>query len=194
MGLTRNLQNAYFDCGDPDRFATSTISPESEAANVLIGHKSAALAAAQWPTANKALFFPFTVTGRASERPIAITGFIVMNGAAAAGNVDVGIYDAKGNKLASTGSTAVAGVTQPQRINLSVPLQLKPGRYYLAMASDTAGAGQTFVSVAPLAQALRAAGVRERTTSFPLPADASTWVGCATAYVPWVTSVELGVS
>jgi len=159
---------------------------------VLVGHKAAALASAVWPSANLALFFPFTVTGRAAERPVAITGFILMNGAAVSGNVDIGIYDALGNRLASVGSTAQAGTTAPQRISLSVPLQLRPGRYYLAIAIDN-GTGAT-VSSAPSAQALRGAGVRSRAASFPLPASVATWVGTATAYVPWVTSVELGVS
>jgi len=180
------------DAGDPDRFATSTISPESEVANVLVGHKATALASAVWPSANLGLFFPFTVTGRAAERPIAITGFIVMNGAAVSGNLDIGIYDALGNKLASTGSTAQAGTTAPQRINLAVPLQLRPGRYYLAMAMDN-GTGTT-VAAAPIAQALRGAGMRTRAASFPLPASVATWVGSATAYVPWFTSVEQGVN
>lgn len=192
MGLTRNLQNAYFDCGDPDRFATSTISPESEVSNVLVAHGQGALASAVWPTANKAFFFPFTVTGRASERPIAYSGAILMNGAAVSGNVDVGIYDALGNRIASVGSTAQAGTTAPQRINFSAPVQLRPGRYYLAVAlSNGVGA---FVRSAPGAQVARGAGVRELTSAFPLPADASAWVGATAGYVPWVALVELGVS
>jgi hypothetical protein len=190
MGTVRNTQNTYLDCGDADRFATSTISPECEVSNILVGHRVALLASAVWPTASKALFFPFTVTGRAAERPVAITGFILMNGAVVSGNVDIGVYDKLGNRLASVGSTAQAGTTAPQRINLATPLQLKPGRYYLAIAMDNITG--TTVSAAPIAQAIRGAGMRELAAAFPLPASAAAWVGSATAYVPWVASVEQG--
>ena len=111
-----------------------------------------------------------------------------MNGAAVSGNVDCGVYDPLGNRLGSVGSTAQSGTTAPQRINFTVPLQLAPGRYYLGVAMDNATGA--LVRWAPTAQTARGAGVRERASSFPLPASVSTWVGTTRAYVPWVTLVE----
>jgi len=189
MTYARNLQQTYADAGDPDRFATSVISLESEVGNVLISHGLGAGASAVWPTALKAFFFPFTVTGNADEAPRAYTGAIVMNGAAVSGNLDVGVYDQLGNKIANVGSTAQSGTTAPQRINFATPLQLKPGRYYLAIVLDN-GTGAT-VRWAPTAQMARCAGVRELVLgALPLPATVATWVGCTAGYVPWVVLVE----
>jgi len=192
MTYARNLQQTYADAGDPDRFATSTISPESEVANILISHNVGAGASGTWPVASTALFFPFTVTGNADEAPRAYTGAIVMNGAAVSGNIDVGIYDPLGNLIAHTGSTAQAGTTAPQRINFATPVQLKPGRYYLAIAMDNITG--TTVRWAPTAQTARGAGVRSLASFFPLAASAAAWVGTTQAYVPWVTIVENGAS
>lgn len=193
MTYARNLQQAYADCGDPDRFATSTSSPESEVSNILISHNVGAAASAVWPTALKAFFFPFNVSGSSEEAPRAYTGAILMNGAAVSGNVDIGIYDSLGNKIANVGSTAQAGTTAPQRINFATPVQLKPGRYYLAIVLDnTTGAT---VRWAPTAQTARGAGVRELVLgALPLPASVSAWVGATAGYVPWVTLVENGNS
>lgn len=192
MTYARNLQQTYADCGDPDRFATSTICPESEVANILISHNVGAGASAVWPTANTVLFFPFTVTGNADEAPRAYSGVIVMNGAAVSGNIQVGIYDALGNKIAATASTAQAGTTAPQRINFATPVQLIPGRYYLAVGLDN-GVG-ALVRWAPTAQVARGAGVRSLATFYPMTASAAAWVGTSAAYVPWVTLVESTVS
>ena len=192
MSYARNLQQTYADCGDPDRFATSTISPESEVANILISHGVGAGTSATWPAASDALFFPFTVTGNADEAPRAYTGVIVMNGAAVSGNIDVGVYDPLGNLIAHTGTTAQAGTTAPQRINFATPVQLKPGRYYLAVSMDNATGA--VVRWAPTAQTARGAGVRELASTFPLPASVATWVGTTRSFVPWVTLVENGAS
>lgn len=193
MTYARNLQQTYADCGDPSRLALSTICPGSEVSNILVSHNVGAGASAIWPTALKALFFPIIITGSAEESPRAFSGVILMNGAAVSGNVDIGVYDALGNKLANVGSTAQAGTTAPQRINFATPLQLKPGRYYLAIVFDNIVG--TTVRWAPTAQTARGAGVRELVLgALPLPASVSTWVGCTVGYVPWVALVENGNS
>src|SRR5690349_5631390 len=64
--------------------------------------------------------------------------------ATASGNIDLGIYQSDGTtltRLASTGSTAVAGTNAIQTINLSASVTTQPGiDYYLACSRDNATA------------------------------------------------------
>jgi hypothetical protein len=94
---------------------------------------------ARWPTANLAIGWPIWVT--CSDSFIATQAF-VMNGDAVAGNLDLGVYDLAGNRLASTGSTAQAGVNTLQIVNLSASVSLAAGTYYLFQASDTSAGTQ----------------------------------------------------
>lgn len=129
-----------------------------------------------WPLANLALFVPFTLDEAVTiKRILAITY-------STAGAVDVGIYNADGARLVSSGSTAVTNVILCRNFDIADTL-LEAGRYYLAMASDAT----TF-------QAVRAApfstgsnmqlGVREQTAAFPLPASATFADNTTRAYIP----------
>lgn len=180
------LNQAYVDGGCVDPVAVTTVS-DGSGGRGKIAEGAGAAASAVWPTANKAIFIPFVISG--DDRPSRVySKIILMNGAAVSGNVDVGVYDANGNKLVSAGSTAQAGTTQPQVFTFASPLQLTPGRYYLGIALDN-GVGTT-ARLATTLQVLRAMGVRVRTTSFPLPASVSSWTGCDVAYLPLVSLVE----
>lgn len=93
---------------------------------------------------------PFTVSN---------VWFVVNN---VAGNMDVGIYDKNGNRLASTGSFAVPAVGNRSRA-LSVTLNPSNNPHYLALGCSTAAA--LFI--------VRAVNVYKGfgfATSFPLPA------------------------
>src|SRR5690348_18394183 len=83
-------------------------------------------------TANAVYTFAFEV-----QAPVTITAMRWRMGATATGNTDTGIYDANGNLLAHTGSTAnVASVDNTA--NLLSSITLAPGRYYMAITPGNA--------------------------------------------------------
>ncbi len=129
-----------------------------------------------WPTANKAFFLPVRI-----DHEIVITKFFTANGATASGNLDVGLYTLDGTRLLSTGTTAQAGTTTIQVIDVTDTLVAR-GNYYLALAhSSTAG---TYIRLAPAnATVLRGSGLVEQTSAFALPATATFAANSAT-YLP----------
>lgn len=132
-------------------------------------------ASAAYPSANLALFLPFLLGS-----PTTVTKLCVVNGGTASGNVDVGIYDAVGTRIASAGSTAQAGTNALQAFDIT-DVVLGAGLYYLAVAKDdTTG---TILRVNPVAEILRAFGCFQMASAFPLPATA-TFATIAQAFVP----------
>jgi hypothetical protein len=93
------------------------------------------------------------------------------NGATAANNIDVGIYDAAGTRLVSAGSTAQAGTSDLQLFDVTDTL-LGPGLFYFAVSFDgTTGTVFRHVVSQNFGQAL---GVCQQTASaHPLPATAT---------------------
>lgn len=146
-----------------DRFIISPASPFciGEALNAL----GLGISTAVWPTANKALYVPFSV-----QSPITVTQFFWENGGTLSGNVDVGIYDLGGKRLVSSGSVAQSGTSVIQSVD-TTDLLLQAGAYYLAMAMDN-GTGQ-IGRWSPSAAYGRALGLAEQATAFPLPATAT---------------------
>lgn len=118
------------------------------------------------PTANLAYFTPFTVYST-----ITVTKMFVENGSTTSGNLDVGIYDAGGTKLVSSGTVAQTGASSTQEIDIT-DTTLRPGLYYLAFAADN-GTGSymrwgTSNTVNP-----RTFGVLSQASACPLPATAT---------------------
>ena len=107
-------------------------------------------ASAVWPAADRVLFFPFS-TGRS----VRIIGCWVLNGAAVAGDIDIGIYDHAGTLLDSVGATAQAGVNVIQTIGAvgGIDVVIGPGVFYLAMIANNAAATTYRLSVAMPVQA-----------------------------------------
>lgn len=68
-----------------------------------------------------------------------VTGIALMNGAAVTGNIKVGLADSTGVVLATSATTAQAGIDTIQRVPFTAPLAIKgPGTYYvLFVASAT---------------------------------------------------------
>jgi len=113
-------------------------------------------------TASKALFYGFTV-------PSAVTvGHASVMVATQSGNVDIGIYDNTGKRLASTGSTACGGAGAVQTIALTAPCTLMPGQvYWAAFCPDTTASSFWTGGSLP---GFNVPGYMYRTlTSFPLP-------------------------
>ena len=153
----------------------TSASPESVGAPVNIG----TLASATWPTANKAIFMPFRVF---HSQGITVLVLAWMNGATATGNVDMGIYDAAGTKLVSTGSTAQSGTSTIQQVDVTDTL-LGPGLYYFALAlSSTSG---TTIRSSILLLSHKLLGQAEVTSALPLPATV-TFATITSAYLPLV--------
>ena len=89
-------------------------------------------------------------------------------------NNDLGIYDADGTRIYSTGSTAQSGASVLQYVTVSTPFRLPPGRYFLALAisSVTANRGGTGGATNTLTR-LRQSGIMEEASALPLPAVAT---------------------
>ncbi len=135
-----------------------------------------AWASAVWPSANRALFIPFRI-----YQPITAVKMFTVNGAAASGNIDIGIYNADGTKLVSSGSTAMSGTSAMQVFDIT-DTQFGPGLFYLALAVDNVtaafirrGTSGTITN--------RFAGLLHQASAFPLPATA-TFASYSAAYIP----------
>ena len=85
-------------------------------------------------------FYPFEVF----ESAIAVKMSYLV-GATAAGNVDLGIYDAQENKLVSTGLTAQGTINTLQEFDITDTLLLPPGVYFMAIKC-TDGTGTSFAT------------------------------------------------
>jgi hypothetical protein len=135
-----------------------------------IAQSGATPASVVWPAANEAIYVPFYISETATFQ----RGH-VYNGATAAGNWDIGIYNEAAARLASTGAVAMSGINAVQTIAFTASVTLFPGRYYMALA-NTLGTATVFASAAALT--FIHSGPYLQLTAHPLPATATfaTWV------------------
>lgn len=119
-----------------------------------------------------AVFVPFYVT----EAYTWTRGYVSNGSGTMTGNVDIGVYNEAGTRLASTGNTALAGVSAVQVIAFTSSVVLNPGRYYMAI-SYSAGTANNVVAIANTVTFGRYAGLYRQTSANPLPATATfaTW-------------------
>jgi hypothetical protein len=153
---------------------TVTITPFSlEAGSGMLS--TGAPASSAWPAASRALFCSFRLW-----TPITAVKMFVLNGATVSGNIDVGIYDEAGTRLVSSGSTAHAGTSVIQVLDIT-DTQLGIGLFYMALALDgtTATVYRKSINVA----LQRATRWYQMAAAFPLPATA-TFAAPASNYVP----------
>ena len=96
------------------------------------------------------------------------------------GHMDMGIYDQKGNRIVSGGSTAISAGTGPKKVDIT-DTYLNPGTYFLAVAMDntTVAVAQSAMNTEPQ----RVLGVQQMASAFALPAVA-TFANPTSAYVP----------
>lgn len=135
----------------------------------------AAPAAAAWPNANDAFYVPFRV-----PVPVKAVSLITGSGTTGTGNLDGGIYDAAGNLLTSSGSTART-VSVENILNFT-DVVLQPGLYYMALSHDSTQNIIRFPMGTNI-QFVRAMGVMKQASAFPLPSTA-TFATATAAYVP----------
>jgi len=119
---------------------------------------------AKWPVANLAMFVPFTLS-----EMVVIKRMIVLVGTGTGGNIDVGLYDANGNRLVSSGSTLLETVSRAQFFDIA-DIQLNAGRYYMAEAENATTPYLGYATDPGWSSML---GVREMAAAFPLPATAT---------------------
>lgn len=129
---------------------------------------------AAWPAANMAFYIPFEV-----YHTIKLT-FAGYRNNTATGNIDLGVYDAHGTRLVSTGSTAIPGSNVLHSVAISVTLT--PGIYYMAMAYDGTGNISRYASSSTL-QRFITTGCYQQASAFPLPATA-TFATLTNNYIP----------
>jgi len=112
-------------------------------------------------TANRAYLIPFHLA-----EPILVTKLGLANGAVPAGNIDLGIYDSNFTRIVSSGSTAQAGVSVAQWIDITDTI-IGPGDFYLALACSTIS---PFVSITLATPTANRSGMLQMASAFPLPA------------------------
>jgi hypothetical protein len=128
-----------------------------------------------WPTANRAMFQPFSMPCTKLMKSMSAYG------AAAAGNFDLGLYDSTGvNLIASLGSTAMAAGVNTW--TPAVPILLEAGvRYYAGLSSSSASA--QWVRWDTPTSTCRVGGLFQMAAAHPLPNPVTPAV-YASAYHP----------
>jgi hypothetical protein len=132
---------------------------------------------AVWPAANRALYMPIYL-----PVPFKVARFWVQNGSNTTGNIDVGLLDANGNKLISTGSTARSGATTTQYIGVT-DASFGAGTYYLALVMDNTTGSVTRLAAGSLSE-LQIGGMFQESSAFALPGTA-TFAQIASNYAPY---------
>lgn len=118
-----------------------------------------------WPAANRAIYCPIWLPW-----PYLVRRLWWVNGSAAGGNWDIGIFSVAGTRLLSSGSVAGSGNSAPQ-FDSGYDFLLPPGRYFLGLAHDSTTANRVtgHGSVGP--GGLRLGGLLQQDNAFPLPAS-----------------------
>jgi len=135
--------------------------------------------------ANVAYLFPFRLSEASTIRKL---GW--MNGTSVGNNCDVGVYTNTFARMISTGSTAAAGASVWQWVDVT-DTPIGPGKYYLAIARDvsTANRGMRWGNNGPIELA-QLFGLVDAASSFPLP---DPLVGAAfTTMGQYVCGIRLG--
>lgn len=159
---------------DFNRVTIGVDSPESLGLD--LANASLSVASGAWPAANRCMFLPFVV-----YQPLIAVKMGVINGTTASGNLDIGIVDDQQNRLVSAGSTAQAGTTQLQVVDITDTL-LEPGVYYMALSMDGT-TGTTGRWAVPLGEA-RAMGILSQSLGSVAIPNPVTFAAAQDAYVP----------
>lgn len=142
-----------------------------------------------YPGANYAYAWAFQVTRR-----VTVTKARYWAGSVSSGNVDLGIYTdgVTGNRLASTGSTAMGSAYGQREIDLTAAVTLVPGvRYWATISCDNTTA-KFFGAGAAASQAGGGDAYSVINTSgmFPLPANLNTTAkgSCPSLWIAFFTA------
>lgn len=121
------------------------------------------VAGSVWPTANLAIHIPIRVPKQTS-----LKGMWWRNGTVVSGNVQAGIYNKDGVRLASIAPTAHAGTSTYQLVNFSSVLWIGPGLFYMSMVMDNTTGRINRAPVTDLNVAT-SFGMCQTASAYPLP-------------------------
>lgn len=129
-----------------------------------------------WISANDPLALPFVLRTAG-----VVTQLGWLNGSAAGGGVDLGVYSTSWARLISTGAQTGSGNSAWQWINVT-DTPLSAGRYYLVMARDnTTTNRQFFCGHQALTSLMGLMGCQDSATdAYPLPDPLTNMAPCAT--------------
>lgn len=106
---------------------------------------------------------------------------------APSGNFDLGIYDQAGNRLTSTGSTAMPSRSNAWATGDFADVVLTRGVYYLAMALSSSSQQFTFVSFTSAGYTPRMLGCYSQSSALPLPATATFSANTGETLLPYLS-------
>lgn len=137
-----------------------------------------------WPAALRAIYVPVLIP---FFYPVQSIGCAI---GTASGNLDLGIYDEKWNRIVGKGSTAaVAGsmwLDLTTSVNGTASPILQPGVYFLAMVVDNTTCTARCITGSTSAAGLQAHGVQQQALgALPLGATA-TPTNPASSYLPYI--------
>lgn len=151
----------------------------------LVGSGTSMNLSSNWTT-NLAVYVPVTL-----PMAVQVKKLWWVNGSSVTGNIDVGIYDAQGNKIVSTGSIAPGTASQVASSDIA-DLTLPPGDYYFAgWRANTGRFGILAVISAGHAQVL---GVRQEASLASGLPDTASFATPSTALVPILGVDTAGVT
>lgn len=149
-------------------------------AELIASRASQQAASTAWPTIGLAVGFPFTL-----DRPRTVYQLGWENGATPGGNFDCAILRPDGTRMVSTGSTARAGASVLQRVDVADTL-LPADTYILIGAASTAAAMFAWVPLAPLASIMGLVTIAA--TAIPIGATNTLARGDTLAFVPMLVA------
>jgi hypothetical protein len=121
-----------------------------------------------WPVANLAIYVPFRLSS-----PMLVNRLYYRNGVTVTYDIDIGIYDAYGARLISTGTIDQGAASTTIDIDVT-DIMIGPGLFYMAFVAENAAATFWMASWGGLAQWFRCAGfAQEALGSTLLPAIAT---------------------
>lgn len=133
-----------------------------------------------WPVANQAMYYPLLV-----DHALVARTLVWISGTAVSGNYDLGLYDATGKRLASSGSIAVPATNAIIVLDMA-DLQLEQQLVYVSLALTSATCQYYGYSLPADTQEMRIAGLLQEAAAVPLPATATFATLSGTVAVPLV--------
>ena len=135
-------------------------------------------ASAAWPSANRAVGYPFIL-----PEPRTLLQMYVQNGATASGNLDMGVYRPDGTKLVSMGATAQSGTSAIQLLDVTDTVLPAHTLLYVWLAVDNTTATVVRWTAGANIGQIRATGIVQMASAYPLPSTI-TPAAVSTSHLP----------
>lgn len=120
-----------------------------------------------WALANRAFYLPWHVLVPTTVR----RAWFLVGATGGTNNVDMGVYDAAGKRIVSSGGILVGTASTIQYLDIT-DTTLPPGAYYIGIAMNGTTATHYANTTSAVAR-IRLAGVLQQDTAYPLPATAT---------------------